>query len=296
MYRDVGSMKYFRIHYENDYFSGTDIYYTQGINLEYVSPAIGKFLTSQLLVRADLKEVKYGISLEHEGYTPTSISHSEILRGDRPFAACLFLRTFSILNDPERRTRISSAFSAGAIGPVAGGKEIQETIHRWINYTQPLGWQNQIRNDVILNYQLEYERGIFAISNFLVLAGKAGARVGTFNTKAYGGAVFMAGYFDDPFVHFSKQKNKTQVYVYAEPLLNFVGYDALLQGGLFNRASPYTISSDDITRFVFQGNAGLVVKINTLQFEYFQSYLTKEFATGHQHVWGGIRVGWYFRK
>jgi len=296
LYRNIGSPNYFRIHYENDYFSGTDIYYTQGINLEYVNPAVGKLWISKLLLRSSGKENKFGVSLEHEGYTPTSISHSEILYGDRPFAACLFLKTFSMANDAGRRERISSALSAGVIGPAAGGKEMQEAIHRWINAKQPQGWQNQIQNDLILNYQVEYERGLFTVNNYFSFSGKAGGRAGTFNTKAYAGTVLMVGYFDDPFTNFAEQKIKTQVYFYAEPLVNAVGFDATLQGGVFNKSSPYTISAADINRFVFQGNAGLVFKINTWQFEYFQTYLTKEFVTGHYHIWGGVRIAWYVRK
>jgi lipid A 3-O-deacylase len=296
LYRNIGSPNYFRIHYENDYFSATDIYYTQGINLEYVNPAISKLWSSKLLIHSASRENKFGISLEHEGFTPTSISHPEILYGDRPFAACLFLKTFSMVNDASRRERISSELSAGVIGPAAGGKEMQESIHRWINAKQPQGWQNQIQNDLILNYQVEYERGLITSNNHFSFSGKAGARAGTFNTKAYVGTILMVGYFDDPFTNFAKQKIKTQVYVYAEPLVNAVGYDATLQGGWFNKTNPYTIASSDINRLVFQGNFGLVIKTNTFQLEYFQSYLTKEFKTGNYHIWGGIRIGWYVRK
>ena len=295
LYRDVNSQKYFRIHYENDYFSSRDLYYTQGINLEYVHPAIGKIFTSRLFVRSRSKEVKFGIALEHEGFTPTSISSSEILIGDRPFAACLFLRNFSIANDAARRERISSSLSVGAIGPVTGGKEMQETIHRWTNSTPPQGWEYQIHNDLILNYQIEYERGLLSVHDYFSLSGKAGARIGTLSTKAYAGMILMTGYFDDPLTHFAKQQRKKQVYVYAEPLLNIVGYDATLQGGVFNQTSPYTISSKDITRLVFQANFGIVFKIHAVQLEYFQSYLTKEFETGGSHLWGGIRVGWFLR-
>ncbi len=296
LYRNVNSKQYFRIHYENDYFSTTDIYYTQGINLEYVNPAIGNFITSKLLIGSVSKETKFGIALEHDGYTPTSISHPEILVGDRPFAACFFLKTFSIKNDSLRRVRVSTSLSAGAIGPITGGKEIQETIHRWINDTKPLGWENQIKNDFILNYELEYERGLIAVPNYFSLSGKAAARIGTLNTKVFTGLTLMAGLFDDPFSYFSKQSKKRQVYLYAEPLVNFVAYDATLQGGIFNRPSPYELAAKEITRLVFQGNVGIVLRINALQLEYFQSYLTKEFETGGTHLWGGIRIGWYLRK
>ena len=296
LYRTISSQQYFRVHYENDYFSTTDLYYTQGINLEYVHPVIRKFFISRLLVQSSVKETKFGIALEHEGFTPTSISSSEILYGDRPFAACFFLKTFSTLNDAARRQRISSALSAGAIGPITGGKEIQQAIHRWIKDAQPMGWENQIQNDIILNYQIDYEHELFLYQNYFSLSAKAGAKVGTLNVKLDAGVILMMGYFDDVFTNFLKQTRKVQIFLYAEPLLNVVGYDATLQGGLFNKTNPYTLSSADINRLVFQGNAGLVFRIKAVQLEYFQSYLTKEFETGRSHVWGGVRVGWYVGK
>ena len=293
LYHNITSQHYFRFHYENDYFSATDIYYTQGINLEYVHPAIRYSPTSKLLIRSRSKESKFGIAIEHLGYTPTSISHPEILEGDRPFAAGLFVKTFSIVNDAVRGERISSSLSVGVIGPVAGGKEIQVTIHNWINDDLPQGWQNQIQNDAILNYQVDYERRLLSIKDYFLLAGKASARAGTFNTKASAGTILMAGHFDDPFSSFLKQKLKIQVFVYAEPLLNIVGHDATLQGGLFNTSSPYSISSSQINRFVFQGNTGIIFRIKNIQLEYFQSFLTKEFEAGGTHKWGGVRIGWY---
>lgn len=296
VYRSINSPKYFRLHYENDYFSTTDLYYTQGVNLEYVHPAIGKFFTSKLLLRSTSREVKFGMSLEQEGYTPASISHAEILENDRPFAAAVFFKTFSTVNDAERRERISSAFSVGVIGPMTGGEQIQEGLHRLIHYILPKGWDNQIANDVILNYELDYQRGFFSTDNYFSVFGRGGVRAGTFSTKAYVSTILMLGYFDEPFHNFSSQEKKFQVYLYAEPLLNIVGYDATLQGGLFNHSSPHTIPSKDINRTVFQGNAGIVFRINTVQLEYFQTYITKEFKAGGDHVWGGIRIGWYVNR
>lgn len=296
VYRDIHSPKYFRLHYENDYFSTSDLYYTQGVNVEYVHPAISKFFTSKLLVHAASKETKFGMSLEQEGYTPTSITHPEILVGDRPFTAALFFKIFSAINNPKKEERISSSLSVGLMGPAAGGEQIQEALHRLINYTLPEGWDNQISNALILNYELEYQRGIFSLDKYFSFMGRAGARAGTYNTKANVSTIIMAGYFEDPFTNFSKQEKKFQVYMYAEPMLNIVGYDATLQGGLFNDSSPYTISASDIQRLVFQGNAGIVFRINTVQLEYFQTYLSKEFRTGEDHVWGGIRIGWYLNR
>src|SRR5450631_2126937 len=85
-FRMVDADQYVRFHYENDYFTNTDYYYTQGMNFEIVNPAYRKFPLSKLLVASKTGNTQYGISIEHNGYTPTSIRHSEILYGDRPFA------------------------------------------------------------------------------------------------------------------------------------------------------------------------------------------------------------------
>ncbi len=293
-YRNISSDRYFRFHYENDYFSETDEFYTQGINLEFVHPVISKFPLSRLVFNSSTAQVKNGISLEHIGFTPTSIGHNEILYGDRPFAAALFLKTFSIINDSVHKYRIASVLSTGVMGPAAGGEQMQQEIHRWIGDLQPLGWQNQVQNDLILNYQVDIEKNVLTYRNYLVINAKAGGMAGTLYDKASLGFVFMTGVFESPFQSFVNQKRKFQVYLYSEPKLSAIGYDATLQGGLFNRTSSYTIESKNINRIVFQHNFGIVFKIKRMNLEYFQSFLSQEFATQGTHRWGGIRIGYAF--
>ena len=82
-----------------------------------------------------------------------------------------------------------------------------------------------------------------------------------------------------------------QLYVYAQPLVSIVAYDASLQGGLFNKSSPYVISADQLTRLTFQANVGLIVHYKKLFLEYTQSVLSREFNTGLSHRWGGVKIG-----
>jgi len=90
---------------------------------------------------------------------------------------------------------------------------------------------------------------------------------------------------------FSANKSKFQLYGYSQVLGNIIGYDATLQGGIFNRDSPYTIPSDEITILTGQFNYGLVLKTKTLYFEYSRTVLTREFDSGSPTKWGGIRIG-----
>jgi len=289
-YKNINSDKYFRINYENDFFSGTDIYYTQGIHLELVAPWIKDFPLSKILIHPKYSYIRYGLGLEHDGYTPTNYSKPFILYGDRPFAACLFLKTFLIAIDPDKKQRFSTAVSTGVIGQAAGGMEMQTAIHRWLHDMTPHGWPNQIHNDAILNYQVDYEKQLLSYGHLFSLDADGMARAGTLSDKVNTGITMMMGYFDSPFKSNVAEKNNFRIYAYEHAGVNLVGYDATLQGGLFDRTSPYTISANNIERVTYENRFGFVVVYHRFYLEYFQSLLSNEFTTGNYHVWGGVQV------
>jgi lipid A 3-O-deacylase len=257
-------------------------------------PILRHLPINKFLIKPKHSQLVYGFALEHNAYTPTSIRHTEIIEDDRPFAACLFGKFFIIGNDTVKQRRVSSALSLGVIGPDAGGQQMQETIHRWLNNIPPLGWNHQIKNDFIVNYEASIDQAIYSHNKTFLLAYNVGGRVGTLSDKAFGGFMFMLGHFDNPFKAFNVQLTKYQMYIYAQPQINTIGYDATLQGGLFNTNSPYVISSSNLERFTSQTSFGIVFKLKTLQLEYFRTYLTKEFKTGNEHFWGGIRIATRF--
>src|ERR1700684_1032640 len=69
-FRNIDADHYFRIFYENDFFSGTDRDYTQGIYIEKVKPCLRHFPFVKLLWKPGFPEVKYGLAVEHDAYTP----------------------------------------------------------------------------------------------------------------------------------------------------------------------------------------------------------------------------------
>lgn len=293
-YRNIGAEHYVRVNYENDFFALSDEYYTQGVNIEFVAPAMAKFPLAKLLYQNKHLPTRTGISIEHQGFTPSNILTGDVLERDRPYSSSLMLKTFSMISNPHTNHRLATQFSLGVIGPWAMGKEIQIALHERINPDKvPKGWKNQVHNDIILNYQVEYEHGLWVKRNFIVTA-KGGARAGTYNTRLSSSFTMMGGYFDNPFQFANSQNKKFQVYFFAEPQLNLVVFDATLQGGVFNDRSPYTLDRNEISRFVFQQNAGLVIKIKSLVLEYSQAIITREFKTGTAHSWGSVRAAWSF--
>lgn len=289
-YRAIESETYFRINYENDYFGATDRNYTQGYNLEFVSPYLVPNPVNYLFIKLPGNEMRYGLAVEHIGYTPKNIGSPEIQLGDRPFAAAIMLKSFLIATDALAKSRLISSFNVGILGPGAFGKEMQVGIHRATGNVIPQGWQHQIKNDVVLNYEIGFEKQLIRYRNRFALQTNSTAKIGTLFTNASVGVNAVVGIINSPFSTGMK-KEKFQLYLYSQPLINTIAYDATLQGGFFNRKSPYTISSGRVKRLTAQFNYGIVLKTPGFYLEYSRTVLTREFESGHSAKWGGIKMG-----
>jgi lipid A 3-O-deacylase len=297
-YRIVNAASYLKVHYENDYFSSKDRDYTQGINLEFVHPALKKNPINYLLLKLKNESIVYTIAAEHNAYTPAHIDMGTIQYGDRPFAAGIMLKSMAASSDADKRYRVTSSFTIGMIGPVAGAEEMQRGIHRWINDTAPIGWQYQIKNDLILNYEAAIEKNVYH-SGFLLINYITGARLGTLSSRFTAGGVIMIGKLNGAittaFAHETTHEKKSfYFHFYAHPYINTILHDATLQGGVFNRHNPYTLSAKELERITIGGNLGLNLTYKAVNVEYFQNVLSQEFATGRPHWWGGLRTGVMF--
>jgi len=289
-YRTIESDHYFRFNYENDLFFHTDYYYTQGVHFELVHPALAKSFLHWLFPVFKSQANRYGIGLESAGYTPTTIFADSILKGDRPFAGMAYLQAFAISNNPHNRSRLSSVISLGLMGPAAGGYEIQSFIHRYTGNPDPIGWKYQVKNQVILNYELNYEKAINSWNPHIQSSWTAMLRLGNLDTKAAAGAVFMAGIFDDPFKGNQKPRHLF-AYGYLHPQLELIGFDASLEGGPFTSGNPYTIDQADLKRLLFRNQMGVILGKDRLSIDISSRYLSPEFNSGKSHLTGGIALG-----
>ena len=287
-FRDMGSDAYFRFNYDNDFFAATDKDYTQGYNLEFVAPVFESNPLNLLFLVPKGSFSKYGLSIEHIGFTPRRYQFPEIQRGDRPFAAAIMLKSFLVATDSVNKSRVTSSLSLGLMGPGAFGKEMQEGIHRLTGNKIPLGWRNQIRNDVVLNYSLSYEKNLWTYSDVFSLNTVTNAQLGTLFTHISAGINGTLGLINSPY---TSKKKGFRAYLYAQPRFKLVGYDATLQGGIFNGDSPYTISAGAVERITAQLDFGVIVQTRTLYFEYTRSLITREFESGHASAWGGVNIG-----
>ena len=292
-FRDIKADRYFRFNYDNDFFAARDQDYTQGYSFELVSPAMKKNPINRILLNPKKTQNKYGLAIEHIGFTAFNIKSPDIQYSDRPFAAAIMLKNFSIATDTLNKYRLMSSANVGLIGPGAFGNEMQTAIHKATGNPIPYGWKNQIKNDLVLNYEISFEKQLLRYKNLFSLQSNTTLRLGTLFTNATVGCNATFGIINNPFIS-SKTKRTFSLYGYAQPLINAIGYDATLQGGLFNRKSPYTIADSKIQRLTTQLNYGLVLQTKTLYFEYSRASQTKEFKHGRSSKWGGIKVGLTF--
>lgn len=292
-FRDMNAKRYFRFNYDNDYFASRDQDYTQGYSFELVSPKMKNNPITYFLIKPLHTENKFGISIEHIGFTPFNIKNPTIEYGDRPFAATIMLKSFAIATDTIRNSRLISSFNVGLIGPGAFGKEMQVAIHEATGNTIPEGWQNQIRNDVVLNYEVSYEKKLLRYRNLFSVSSNTRLRIGTLFTNAGIGLTTTFGLINSPF-SIPKTKQKFAIYGFAQSMVNAIGYDATLQGGIFNKKSPYTIRNSDVERLTAQANYGLIIQTRTLYFEYTRTLITREFKPSFSSKWGGIKIGFRF--
>lgn len=284
--------------YANDLFFGTDYYFTQGIILDWVSPALARSPANHLLPKGPAGSTRYhGLALRADGYTPTSIVDAHIRVGDRPYAAYVYLSAYRISNQMVSRQRLTTALEVGYIGPATGGKFVQTELHELIHYDKPQGWGYQIRSDAVLGYRASYEKQLLAAGRAAELIGTAEGSLSTLRTYAAAGLRLRAGAFDSYFASLGTAGPRGRAglrpwQVYAEGTLSeyLVGYDASMQGGLLDRSSPYVLKSSEIRRRVLHGTGSLVVARQGLSFTATAVYLGHEFVGGRVHRWGVLTL------
>jgi hypothetical protein len=211
---------------------------------------------------------------------------------DRPFAAYLYAGgTLTYLFKTERTVKIS--LNVGTLGPDALGEEVQKGLHDIIGFYPIRGWEYQVNNEIGVNASIRY-------SSLLSRTGKNDFSLNTYanlgNTFAGTGAgiLYRTGRINQFFNSVSTNSRISnsvkdtippkEFFFFTRQMLNFIAYDATVQGGLFNNnKGPVTF---DPKRFQYSHEFGLnyAVKRWTLNFSVtFKSRDVKTQARNHQY-------------
>lgn len=182
---------------ENDVLAGSDRDYTSGVKLAYVFPEGRHAGFARVLLGArDDDRTRLSLGAGQNLYTPEFYGVPSPPAGQHPYAGWLYADASLIV---ERRGGAVVDFlgaSIGVVGPAALGEPTQRTLHRITNDIEPLGWDNQLRNEpgVALSFDRQWRafrdgagKTEFEIAPF------AGASAGNILTEARAGMTLRIG-------------------------------------------------------------------------------------------------------
>jgi hypothetical protein len=293
-----------RIMWDNDYINirgdGTDRYYTNGIRLDYfyTKKQKAKFPSSLLLNISEDNNNVYGWGVAQFMFTPKNIGVPDIQYNDRPYAGALyFIHSLQSVNK-SKKIKVTSEIRFGVIGPLSYAKETQTWIHNAFNYTKPLGWHNQVPNDIMLNYNINIENQILHPSKILLVTGIIETFSGTVYNAAGAGFMLRLGKFNNYLEDISELqtngKKNFQLYVFMKPSARVVLSNALLQGGLVNQINPdnnaYILTKDQIERLLVLYEAGISYENKNFCITISQKFIGPEFKGQYTQEFGSLTM------
>jgi len=291
---------------ENDVFTGTDREYTNGIKLTWISrdlsdyhelrtPAWSRdFIDALPFVNKPGTVRNVSVSIGQNMYAPEDLERSDLILDDRPYAGITYLGAGFHAKDSRRMD--SFEINIGIVGPHSYAEQVQKTWHKFIDTTEPKGWDHQLKDELILN--LHYERKWKLLkSNFgkgvgFDLIPHAGAALGNALTGINTGAQARFGWHlpndfgtflirpgsdtnapmdeDDP--RFYPVSPRLGCHVFAGVNASAVIRNIFLDGNTFRDSH-----SVDKKPLVVQGVAGVAVMVHRFKITYAYVYQTREY-------------------
>jgi lipid A 3-O-deacylase len=278
-------------------FYGQDRYYTNGLFVYF------RHATDQSKLGEKLEKLTYELTAGQKMYNPISGHVPKLSDQDRPFAGYLYAGGgVSLFYKKERVIKVG--LELGTIGPDALGKEGQELLHDLVGFYEIAGWEYQIQNDFAANLSVQYQQLLHrAAKNDVDFSFDGYANVGTTFSGAGAGILFRAGNINQLFnsaitnstISNQSKTNrlvKNELFFYAKPTINFVAYDATVEGSMFDNDSPLTF---DTKKVVFSQQLGFNYSTPRFTFDYGLTFKTKEIqSTAKAHQYGTISMFYRF--
>jgi len=292
------------LRWENDTFSGTDRFYTDGVSLSiaHTGPSWIDFIADRIPCAKGRRTVAYEIG--QIMVTPSDTKLAVPDPNDRPYAGILYVAVSIHIDHTNYYNGFK--FITGVVGPWSLAEETQKQVHRWIHASLPQGWDYQLHTEPVLNLVYEHRRkyqiigksngfgveilpaGNIMLGNVLCQA-QAGTqlRIG-YNIPHDFGTTLMRG-----MVHMPPPREtspKFGVYFYGGVHGNFVARDITLDGNTWKN-SP----SVDKEWFVPAAEVGMSVKCSRLIAAFSYVFWGQEFKNQPEHSeFGAFTVSYLF--
>lgn len=261
---------------ENDIFApgNTDKFYTHGSRISYTTPVEVNYdgLLSGNVLFGD-KEA-FEISVGQYMYTPDDIEIVELQEGERPYAGVAFLEAAQIKHDEKQYSRIG--YLAGVIGPYSYAEETQTWIHELTGSELPLGWDNQIDTEPLLNLQYTYKYKLFS-NEWFDLTPRSETALGNAHIFTGFGTDLRVGYNMDDWSYSTMEPVPRGIQNFSGFLLlgsdaKYVARNITLDGNTWE--DSYSIDKEP---FVWEYYCGFGLKYSWMAVEYKMTRRSEEF-------------------
>lgn len=206
----------FSFGYENDLFADTDRFYTNGIQLNWVSPELewfedldwfkqDTFLGRQARNFIDIlpfssdpdRQRHLSFSLGQKMFTPQDIVSRGLVVNERPYAGWLY---GDIAFHSKNQRRLDTfEIQLGIIGDISLAEEAQDLVHSIRGIDKANGWDNQLENEVGLALIYDRKQRLIRRTDMVGLLGfdtimHGGVALGNVFTHLNTGAEFRFGW------------------------------------------------------------------------------------------------------
>lgn len=285
---------------DNDLYTSVhnDRYYTNGLELFY------RFLSNSDTLSASRKIWEF--RLGQYMYNPQSVYTAEPITQDRPYAGYLFAQG-GINIYHANGNLLKANLQLGVVGPESGAEATQKFLHGLLHYPRVLGWKYQIRTTPAVQLNAFYSHKLFS-GNRLRKADyyvQAEAQWGTIWSSASVGVmsrISLNGMLT-PIYHSSMYgaalnqsrdyTGRRELFLFFNPRIQYMYYDATIQGSPFNNSSPVTYT---LIPFRFNAEAGIKYGRSRYTYAYSFNYRGQELRnnviTGYYY--GSIQLGYLF--
>ena len=287
---------------ENDIYLYTDYYYTAGQKIEFKRLLSSDSRLFRLMsgAHSDSSRVIIDYQIGAKIFTPHEIEYSDTKKMDRPYAGW----SYAGIN----LTRFNTAskgmvmgFELGVVGEASGMGQLQKWIHRQTNYLMPSGWDSQIKNEIVINLNLQMLRGIKLTQSF-DLVSCTGATAGTglnrisqdFTFRFLKFNAISNSVFSNSSLSWEShgRKPSKEIFLFAGVGVDYTFSNLFIEGSIFNtNKSPFTVSAEP---WLLRTNGGIMYSLSRTSFAITVYHVSKEVSKGTSHTYGGLSLGYRF--
>ncbi len=294
--------KFLRLYSDNDAFvpssNATDRGYTSGLRADvFYNTANKKNIFEWFNKLAGTGRITTkGWGLMQVIFAPQRTSLVIPDKNDYPYSGALFgIHTIHSANET-KKINLRSEWIVGLMGPPSFGKQTHRFFHRLIKDPAPMGWDHQLPTDLLINYNLQIEK-LLAGNKRFGLIGSGKIHSGTMNDGLSTGLQLQTGNAENYFSGLTKQYfpgKKINFLLWIKISADLVFYNALLEGGLFNKKSPVNnknspLGTDrEIQHLTGSGEFFFLVSLKKFALSFQLKHVSPELKNYESHDFGNI--------